>query len=134
MECDILIVTSVLQAGHSLDRHFVTSYDFLFTRVLTFREELQFISRLRYFGRQDVRGSKHAWIQPSKANRTIASIKRLRTAITEIADMNSPTRSVGTGQFRWQTERNRYRDQKGSVSQSDSFPVAPSPCFLLPFH
>jgi len=52
MECDILIVTSVLQAGHSLDRHFVTSYDFLFTDVLTFREELQFVSRLRYLGRQ----------------------------------------------------------------------------------
>lgn len=88
MECDVLIVTSVLQAGHSLDRHFVTCYEFLFTDVLTFQEELQFVSRLRYLGRQDVRGSKYAWIEPSKANRTIAPIKRLQSAIAGIADMN----------------------------------------------
>ncbi|KAI8378079.1 uncharacterized protein BYT42DRAFT_478444, partial [Radiomyces spectabilis] len=55
-----LIVTSVMQAGHSLDRHFVTSYDFLFNGVLTFREELQFVSRLRYLHRTDVRNTKHA--------------------------------------------------------------------------
>ncbi|KAI9366431.1 hypothetical protein BD770DRAFT_303340, partial [Pilaira anomala] len=55
-----LIVTNVLQAGHSLDSHFTTSYDILFNNVLSFREELQFTSRLRYFDRADVRQFKHA--------------------------------------------------------------------------
>ena len=86
LECDVLIVTSVLQAGHSLDRHFQTSYDFRFLDVLTFREELQFVSRLRFLGRTDISGRKHAWIQPAKSNRTIASIRRLKSAMMEIAD------------------------------------------------
>ncbi|KAI9326676.1 hypothetical protein BD770DRAFT_301384, partial [Pilaira anomala] len=55
-----LIVTNVLQAGHSLDCHFTTSYDILFNNVLSFREELQFISRLRYLDRTDVCEFKHA--------------------------------------------------------------------------
>ncbi|KAK9345822.1 hypothetical protein V1522DRAFT_442685 [Lipomyces starkeyi] len=42
-DADVLITTSVLQAGHSLDRYFRISFDFLFVGVLSFREELQFI-------------------------------------------------------------------------------------------
>ncbi|KAK9332280.1 hypothetical protein V1520DRAFT_353242 [Lipomyces starkeyi] len=53
-EVDVLITTSVLQAGHSLDRCFRVSFDFIFRGVLSFRAELQFTSRLRYFGRDDM--------------------------------------------------------------------------------
>ena len=63
VDCDVLVTTSVLQAGHSLDQHFIQSYEFLYTGVLTFREELQFISRLRYLGRQFMAAWKFVWIQ-----------------------------------------------------------------------
>ena len=78
-------VVSRPQSRHSLCH----PYDFLFTDVLSFREELQFVSRLRYLGRQDVRGRKHAWIQQSLSNRSIASMKRLKNDMVEIAHTSS---------------------------------------------
>ncbi|KAK9428923.1 hypothetical protein V1505DRAFT_375539 [Lipomyces doorenjongii] len=45
----------VLQAGHSLDRYFRLSFDFLF-------RELQLTSRLRYLGREDMAEYKFCWI------------------------------------------------------------------------
>lgn len=63
IDSDVLIVTNVLQAGHSLDRHVVTSYDFLFNDVLSFRDQLQFISRLRHLDRTDVRSEKKCLVR-----------------------------------------------------------------------
>lgn len=62
IDCDVLIVTNILQASHNLYCHFTTSYDILFNNVLSFREELQFISRLRYLDRTGVCQFKYAWI------------------------------------------------------------------------
>ena len=61
-ECDVCVVTSVLQAGHSLDKHFRTSFAFLFCDVLTYREELQFTSRLRFLGRTDMMEYRYRWL------------------------------------------------------------------------
>ena len=80
----MLVTTSVLQAGHSLDCHFTISFDFLFLGVLTFREELQFVSRLRYLSklseekltlldRNNMAQYKYAWIQNGKCNSKLAS-------------------------------------------------------------
>ncbi|KAK9494960.1 hypothetical protein V1508DRAFT_460003 [Lipomyces doorenjongii] len=71
-EVDVLVTTSVLQAGHSLDRYFRVSFDFLFLGVLSFREELQFISRLRYLGRNDMAEFKYGWIPDGKVGRESA--------------------------------------------------------------
>lgn len=38
-------VITLIQSSHSLDAHFVTSYDLLFTHVLLFRESLQLAQR-----------------------------------------------------------------------------------------
>lgn len=67
-QCDVLIVTNVLQAGHSLDTHFVTQFDFVWLNVLSYREEIQFVSRLRYLDRQGMHPFKHVWIERSRAN------------------------------------------------------------------
>ncbi|CEP12324.1 hypothetical protein [Parasitella parasitica] len=84
MDCDVLIVTNVLQAGHSLDTHFVTSYDILFNNILSFREELQFTSRLRYLGRTDVRATKHAWIETGRSNQHIANSNKLKRSLSSL--------------------------------------------------
>ncbi|KAK9388137.1 hypothetical protein V1515DRAFT_635337 [Lipomyces mesembrius] len=76
-EVDVLITTSVLHAGHSLDRHFKISFDFLFEEVLSFREELQFTSRLRYIGRNDMAEYKFGWIPSGSAHSRRASQRRI---------------------------------------------------------
>lgn len=95
IDCDVLIVTSVLQAGHSLYTHFTTSYDVLFNNVLSFREELQFTSRLRYLDKADVRQYKHAWIEKAISNRNIASMNRITTSLASL--MAEDTSSGNTG-------------------------------------
>ncbi|KAK9385231.1 hypothetical protein V1515DRAFT_588496 [Lipomyces mesembrius] len=74
-DVDVLITTSVLQAGHSLDRYFRVSFDFLFRGVLTFREELQFTSRLRYIGRDDMPEYKFSWIPSGGAEARISLLR-----------------------------------------------------------
>ncbi|KAK9384143.1 hypothetical protein V1515DRAFT_583226 [Lipomyces mesembrius] len=77
-EVDVLITTSVLQAGHSLDRYFKISFDFLFEGVLFFREQLQFTSRLQYIGRDDMAEYKFGWIPSGRADLRVASQRRIR--------------------------------------------------------
>ncbi|KAK9234493.1 hypothetical protein V1525DRAFT_412895 [Lipomyces kononenkoae] len=71
-DVDVLITTSVLQAGHGLDRYFRVSFDFLFIGVLSFRQELQFVSRLRYIGRSDMAEFKYGWIPVGKVGAKLA--------------------------------------------------------------
>lgn len=87
LDCDIMIVTNVLlQAGHSLDTHFKSSsYDILFNNLLSFREELQFISCLRYLGRtDDMRAVKNAWIEAGKSNQHIANATKLQQSLSSL--------------------------------------------------
>ena len=65
-DAEVLIVTSVLQADHSIDCHFRGSFEFLFLDVLTFREELQFTSRLRYMHRTDMAPFRYGWYEPGR--------------------------------------------------------------------
>lgn len=95
IECDVLIVTNVLQAGHSLDCHFTTSYDILFNNVLSFPEELQFISRLRYLDRTDVCEFKHAWIEKSVSNRNIASISKITASLASLMNVTGSSSNTG---------------------------------------
>jgi len=81
IDCDVLVTTSVMQAGHSLDRHFVRSYDFLWLGVLSFREELQLVSRLRYLGRNDMAEWKYGWVEKGRPNWKIANLKRLQSSV-----------------------------------------------------
>ncbi|KAK9457761.1 hypothetical protein V1511DRAFT_455084, partial [Dipodascopsis uninucleata] len=93
-DVDILITTSVLQAGHSLDRYFRVSYDFLFRGVLSFREEIQFVSRLRYLGRKDMYRHKYGWIPGGEPNRKVAGKQRIRLSLEEAWTVNSSNDSV----------------------------------------
>ncbi|KAK9390021.1 hypothetical protein V1515DRAFT_519091, partial [Lipomyces mesembrius] len=86
-EVDVLVTTSVLQAGHSLDRYFRISFDFLFLGVLSFREELQFVSRLRYLGRNDMAEFKYGWIQDGKVGKKMAGQRRIRLDIESAWDI-----------------------------------------------
>jgi Origin of replication binding protein len=91
-DADVLITTSVLQAGHSLDRYFRVSFDFLFRGVLSFREELQFTSRLRYLGREDMAEYKFCWIPAGGADAKRAGKRRLRLDIEQAWDPESGAR------------------------------------------
>lgn len=83
-DCDILIVTTVLQAGHSFDRWFKISFDILFLGVVSFREELQLISRLRILGREkELAPHKYAYIEKGKANNRLASYDRVYKYVTD---------------------------------------------------
>jgi hypothetical protein len=46
-QCDVLVCTTVIGAGFSIDNHFHCFHAFFLTGVLTFEEERQFLSRLR---------------------------------------------------------------------------------------
>ncbi|CEP19748.1 hypothetical protein [Parasitella parasitica] len=97
LDCDILIVTNVLQAGHSLDTHFKSSYDILFNNVLSFREELQFISCLRYLGRtDDIRAVKNAWIEAGKSNQHIANATKLQQSLSSLYNSDKANYCKGT--------------------------------------
>ncbi|KAK9389519.1 hypothetical protein V1515DRAFT_630449 [Lipomyces mesembrius] len=91
-EVDVLITTSVLQAGHSLDRYFRVSFDFLFCGVLSFREELQFTSRLRYLGRDDMAEYKFCWIPSGGADVRRAGQRRLMLDIEQTWDPGAGAR------------------------------------------
>jgi Origin of replication binding protein len=87
-DCDILVATSVIQAGHSFEHWFRKSYDILFLNVLTYREELQLVSRLRILGRKDLASHHVAWIQPGKVNSKIAGEAKLTSIIASYTDSN----------------------------------------------
>ncbi|KAK9371479.1 uncharacterized protein V1513DRAFT_468831 [Lipomyces chichibuensis] len=82
-ETDVLIATSVFQAGHSLDRYFRLSFDFLFRGVLSFREELQLMSRLRYLGREDMAEFKFCWIPAGGPDSRQAGKRQLRLDVEQ---------------------------------------------------
>ncbi|KAK9328089.1 hypothetical protein V1520DRAFT_347044 [Lipomyces starkeyi] len=82
-DADVLVTTSVLQAGHSLDRYFRVSFDFLWHGVLSFREELQFISRLRYVGRVDMAEYKYGWILDGTVGAKLAGQRRIKLDIEQ---------------------------------------------------
>lgn len=91
-ECDVVIVTTVLQAGHSFDRWFKISYDILFVGVVSFREELQLISRLRILDRKaELSPFKYAYIEKGRANCKLASYDQIykyicdESAFTDVA-------------------------------------------------
>lgn len=91
-DADVLIVTSVLQAGHSLDCHFKTSFAFLFNDVLTYREELQFTSRLRWLNRPDVLQCRYAYIEKGRTNSKIASMKSWESICKGVSDNTETAR------------------------------------------
>ena len=49
LETDVIVCTSVVGAGFSIACHFHGFHAFLFTNILDFVEEMQFIRRLRFF-------------------------------------------------------------------------------------
>ncbi|KAK9311929.1 hypothetical protein V1522DRAFT_424676 [Lipomyces starkeyi] len=91
-QVDVLVTTRVLQAGHSLDRYFRVSFDFLFRGVLSFREELQFTSRLRYIGRDDMAEYKFCWIPAGGADAIRAGQRRLELDIEQTWDPEGSAR------------------------------------------
>ena len=48
MDADVVVCTSTVGAGFSVEKHFHRFFAFLFTRILDFGEERQFIQRLRF--------------------------------------------------------------------------------------
>jgi hypothetical protein len=92
-DADVLVATSVLQAGHSLDNWFTISFDFLFAGINTFREELQFVSRLRILGReQEMKPHKYAFIEMGRANTQQACMRRKAIHILDASYANDISR------------------------------------------
>lgn len=83
-EADILLVTSVIQAGHSFDHYFVTGFDILCRGILTHRQELQFTSRLRVSTRSDLHTCRYAYIQKSKSNSQLVLRKKIEHDLSKI--------------------------------------------------
>ncbi|KAI0995675.1 hypothetical protein K3495_g12503 [Podosphaera aphanis] len=69
-ECDILFVTPILQAGHSLDRWFRLSFSLLANKNLNHRDEFQFTARLRQ--RADLVPYRYAYIESELRNEQMA--------------------------------------------------------------
>ena len=44
----VVVCTSIIGAGFSIDTHFASFYGFLLTGILSFPEEVQFVQRLRF--------------------------------------------------------------------------------------
>jgi hypothetical protein len=60
---DVLIATSIIQAGVSIDTHFYTSFDFMHCDVLSYGEELQLSMRLRTHRRVNVGKVRFLYIE-----------------------------------------------------------------------
>ncbi|KAI0994302.1 hypothetical protein K3495_g13880 [Podosphaera aphanis] len=69
-ECDILFVTPILQAGHSLDKRFRLSFSLLANKNLNHRDEFQFTTRLRQ--RADLVPYRYAYIESELRNEQMA--------------------------------------------------------------
>ncbi|CAO3643536.1 unnamed protein product [Cunninghamella blakesleeana] len=98
-ECDVLIVASILQAGHNIEKHFLNSYEILFLGVLTFREELQLISRFRVLNNTDVwKYTKTIWIQKKVKNGVLksSSFKRINNAFSTIGYQNEVSKFLSS--------------------------------------
>ena len=63
LKYDVVIATTVIQAGVSLDTYFSTAYDLVFIGVLAQRDLDQFLQRWRFLGRNDILLQRHTWIQ-----------------------------------------------------------------------
>lgn len=96
-DADVLIVTTVLQAGHSLDKWFRISFDFMFVGTSLFREELQFIARLRIIDREDELAPEHfSFVQKGKANAYVASYLRQCNFINDLSVDDDISRYLST--------------------------------------
>lgn len=91
LDADVLIITNVLQAGHSIECHFRTCFDLLNNKTLTHREEVQFIGRWRILGREDLLTHRYAWIQPGRTNKCETSHKVLTKTLNKLVDERGDT-------------------------------------------
>ena len=85
---DVVIATTVIQAGVSLDRYFCTAFDLVFIGILAQRDLDQFLQRWRFMGRTDIHLQRHMHIQSYK-------IRGDNTTLEDIAAM-SPADEVTT--------------------------------------
>ncbi|KNC31772.1 hypothetical protein FF38_08274, partial [Lucilia cuprina] len=72
-EYDVVVTTSVLQAGVSITSKYVTAFDFLFAGILTNRENIQLTTRLRAYGREDMEPFRYTWLGEGKPGKMNAS-------------------------------------------------------------
>ncbi|KAI0995573.1 hypothetical protein K3495_g12606 [Podosphaera aphanis] len=82
-ECDILLVTPILQAGHSLDKWFRLSFSLLTNGNLTHRDEFQFTARLRQ--REDLIPYRYAYIEPGLGDGLLADEGQITTDLDHTA-------------------------------------------------
>ncbi|KAI1000178.1 hypothetical protein K3495_g8019 [Podosphaera aphanis] len=82
-ECDILFVTPILQAGHSLDKWFKLSFSLLTNSHLNHRDEFQFTARLRQ--RPDLIPYRYAYIEDGLGWGRLADEKRVAADFAVIA-------------------------------------------------
>jgi hypothetical protein len=65
---DVIICTSVIGAGFSIEKHFTHFYAYFFNNILTHTEERQFLQRLRYWSPyipEDVNKKSYMWVERS---------------------------------------------------------------------
>ncbi|KAI0996279.1 hypothetical protein K3495_g11901 [Podosphaera aphanis] len=82
-ECDILFVTPILQAGHSLDKWFRLSFSLLTNGNLTHRDEFQFTARLRQ--REDLIPYRYAYIESGLGDGLLADERQITTDLDHTA-------------------------------------------------
>ncbi|KAI0995628.1 hypothetical protein K3495_g12552 [Podosphaera aphanis] len=82
-ECDILFVTPILQAGHSLDKWFRLSFSLLTNGNLTHRDEFQFTARLRQ--REDLIPYRYAYIESGLGDGHLADERQITTDLDHTA-------------------------------------------------
>jgi hypothetical protein len=75
-EADVVLVTSVLQAGLSIESHFKCAFWFLSRDILSHKDEVQFVSRLRSAHRVDLSMS-FAYIEKGIRNDLVANVNDL---------------------------------------------------------
>lgn len=82
-QADVLLITPILQAGHSLDGWFQCAFDFLHSGVLTHREEVQLIGRLRLLGRSDLYTWRFAFIEKGRPDSRLVQQERVHNNMTK---------------------------------------------------
>lgn len=80
-DCDVLILTSICQAGFSIETWFSICYDFLFCGILTSRETLQLVSRVRTYGNPSLSTPRYTFIESGKANTFVANEGYIKLAL-----------------------------------------------------
>jgi hypothetical protein len=121
---DVIICTSVIGAGFSIEAHFTHFCAYFFNNILTHMEERQFLQRLRYWSTkipEDTNKQSYMWVERSHSLGTCCDPKKVRRMYNRTADVLVPGLLHRTGgplastELRVLCERNQTRLYHGEL-------------------